>query len=158
MVSRLLMQEAQQNMVWLSHNRKRTASHRAIHLGLSADLDLFLSLSLPLWHPGSLCRVSLSSLWRFQALTPASAPSPSYVLPSLSISIDGFSIPLIACSDFDRWLAPRLLPSGLSTEASSFPISGYLSYSSLSLLRYLPLLVVHLSLISMRCCRDYIWC
>ncbi|CAL9776523.1 unnamed protein product [Musa acuminata subsp. burmannicoides] len=47
MVSRLLMQEAQQNMVWLSHNRKRTASHRASHLGLSADLDLFLPLSLP---------------------------------------------------------------------------------------------------------------
>ncbi|THU69407.1 hypothetical protein C4D60_Mb08t14090 [Musa balbisiana] len=47
MVSRLLMQEAQQNMVWLSHNRKRTASYRAIHLGLSAVLDLFLSLGLP---------------------------------------------------------------------------------------------------------------
>ncbi|CAL9146789.1 unnamed protein product [Musa hybrid cultivar] len=58
MVSRLLMQEAQQNMVWLSHNRKRTASDRAIHLGLSADLDLALSLSLPSLAP----RLSLPCL------------------------------------------------------------------------------------------------
>ncbi|CAL9109324.1 unnamed protein product, partial [Musa textilis] len=62
-----------------------------ISISISSSPSVF-----PLRH---LCRVSLSSLWRFQALTPASAPLPS-------------------------WLAPRLLPSGLSTEPSSFPISG----------------------------------
>ncbi|URE29604.1 ATP synthase E chain [Musa troglodytarum] len=46
-MSRILKREAQQNVVWLSHNKIRTASHRAVHLGLSADLDLFLSLGLP---------------------------------------------------------------------------------------------------------------
>ncbi|CAD5164215.1 unnamed protein product [Musa acuminata subsp. malaccensis] len=70
MVSRLLMQEAQQNMVWLSHNRKRTASHRASYsfrafgrsrslpLSSSPYLDLFLSLSLPSLAP----RLSLPCL------------------------------------------------------------------------------------------------
>ncbi|CAL9114059.1 unnamed protein product [Musa acuminata var. zebrina] len=50
MVSRLLMQEAQQNMVWLSHNRKRTASHRASYsfraFGRSRSLPLPQSPSL----------------------------------------------------------------------------------------------------------------